>query len=132
VKSGLELPDSRVSNVEVLDGEAGRLVTIYFSNANIHKSRGTPGKDEGTEWAQEARLVLTEVGADLQLPPLPATVADGYLEIGGVRHTVIPLPFKRKVAGRLFLMFLDGSELEIRGQRPYVELGGRPIEVGGP
>jgi hypothetical protein len=128
VKSGLELPDSRVSNVEVIEG----VVTIYFSNANIHKSRGTPGRDEGTEWAQEARLVFTEVDADFELPALPATVADGYLEVGGIRHTVIPLPFKRKVAGRLFLTFMDGSELEISGLRPYVELGGRPIEVGAP
>lgn len=126
MKSGLELPDSRVSNVEVVDG----VVAIYFSNANIHKSRGTPGKDEGSEWAQEARLVLSEVDADFELPSLPATVADGYLEIGGIRHTVIPLPFKRKVAGRLFLTFMDGRELEIVGQRPYIELGGRPIQVG--
>jgi hypothetical protein len=45
------------------------------------------------------------------MPALPATVADGYLEVGGTRHTGIPLPFKRTLAGRLFLIFMDGSEL---------------------
>ena len=123
VKSGLELRDSRVSQIAVLDGDA----TIYFSHAYIHKSQGTPGKDRGTGWSQEARLIISGVGALGQLPLLPNTISEGFLEIGGIRHEIIPLPFKRKVAAKLYLVFSDGIDIEIIGERPLIELGGTPI-----
>lgn len=123
MRSGLELHDSRVSQIEVLDGVA----TIYFPHAYIHKSKGTPGKDRGTGWSQEAQLVLSGVGALGRLPSLPNTISEGFLEIGGIRHEVIPLPFKRKVSARLYLVFADGIDIEIIGERPFIELGGTPI-----
>ena len=123
VKSGLELYDSRVSHIEVLDGVA----TIYFSHAYIHKSKGTPGKDRGTGWSQEAQLVLSGVGALGRLPSLPNTILEGFLEIGGIRHEIIPLPFKRKVSAKLYLLFADGTDVEIIGEKPFIEVGGRPI-----
>ncbi len=123
MRSGLELHDSRVSQIEVLDGVA----TIYFSHAYIHKSKGTPGKDRGTGWSQEAQLVLSGVGAPGRLPSLPSTISEGFLEVGGIRHEIIPLPFKRRVGARLYLVFADGINIEIIGERPFIELGGTPI-----
>lgn len=61
------------------------------------------------------------------LPPLPNTIAEGSLEVGGIRHELIPIPFKRKVAARLRLMFADGTAIEIVGQGPFLELLGKPI-----
>jgi hypothetical protein len=29
------------------------------------------------------------------LPMLPNTISEGFLEVGGIRHEVIPLPFAR-------------------------------------
>ena len=123
MKSGLELHDSRVSQIEVLDGVA----TIHFPHAYIHKSKGKPGKECGTGWSQEAQLVLSGVDAPGRLPSLPNTISEGFLEVGGIRHEIIPLPFKRKTAARLYLVFADGIDIEIVGQRPFIELGGTPI-----
>jgi hypothetical protein len=123
LRSGLELHDSRVSQIDLSDGVA----TIYFSHAYIHKSKGTPGRDRGTGWSQEARLVLLEVETPGLLPLLPNTISEGFLEVGGIRHEVIPLPFKRKVGAKLHLEFIDGVQIEIIGERPFIELLGTPI-----
>lgn len=123
MKGGLELHDSRVSHIELADGVA----MIWFSHAYVHKSKGTPGRDRGTAWSQEARLVLAEARIWTPVPLLPNTIADGFLEVGGIRHEVIPLPFKRKVGARVHLAFVDGVELELSGRRPFIELSGKPL-----
>lgn len=121
--SALELYDSRVSHIEARDG----IVSIHFSHAYIHKSSGAPGKSAGTGWSQEAVLTLFDVSALPELPPLPNTIADGFLEVGGIRHELIPLPFKRKVAAQLVLVFVDGTQIEIDGNMPVIELKGSAI-----
>jgi len=121
--SALELYDSRVSRID----EANGIVSVHFSHAYIHKSSGAPGKSAGTGWSQEAVLTLFEVGALPELPPLPNTIAEGFLEVGGIRHELIPLPFKRKVGARLVLVFVDGAQIEIVGDMPVIELKGSAI-----
>jgi len=49
------------------------------------------------------------------------------LEVGGIQHQLIPLPFKRKVGARLALSFVDGTWLELIGNKPLLELYGTPI-----
>lgn len=120
MKAALELLDSRLDQIDLVDGGA----IIHFSHAYIHKSAGTPGKDPGTGWSQEAQLVLTSVSGSRVLPALPNTISDGYLEVGGIRHELIPLPFSRRGKATLSLVFVDGSQLEISGERPVVELSG--------
>jgi hypothetical protein len=123
MSDGLELYDSRVSHIAWEDGAA----LIHFSLAYIHKSKGKPGRDPGTVWSQEADLILYEASASRPLPALPNSIAEGFLEVGGIRHELIPLPFKRKVGARLYLQFADGSEAEISGKRPLIELLGEPL-----
>ena len=123
MRSALELHDSRVSAIELLDGVAA----IYFSHAYMHKSKGTPGRDSGTGWSQEARLVLSDVHLPESLPSLPNTIAEGFLEVGGIRHELIPLPFRRRVGATLYLVFADGAQLEISGKQPFIELLGTAI-----
>ena len=72
-------------------------------------------------------LTLFDVSALPELPPLPNTIAEGFLEVGGIRHELIPLPFKRKVAARLVLVFVDGAQIEIVGDKPIIELKGNAI-----
>ena len=120
--SALELYDSRIDRIEA----SGGIVRVHFSHAYIHKSSGTPGKSTGTGWSQEAVLTLFDADAG-RLPPLPNTVSEGYLEVGGIRHELIPLPFKRKVAARLNLVFVDGAQLKIVGDKPVLELQGHAI-----
>ena len=123
MSSRLELHDSRVSRIELVDGAA----MIHFSHAYIHKSKGKPGRDSGTGWSQEAELVLREATVSGPLPPLPNMISEGFLEVGGIRHEFIPLPFKRKVGARLYLLFVDGAQAEIVGEKPILELLGTPI-----
>lgn len=122
MSSALELYDSRVSHIEAADG----IVRVHFSHAYIHKSSGAPGKGAGKGWSQEAVLTLFEATPP-ELPPLPNTISEGFLEVGGIRHEFIPLPFKRKAGARLVLIFVDGARTEIVGDRPFIELKGGAI-----
>jgi hypothetical protein len=123
MRSALELHDSRVIHIEWVGGD----VVIRFSHAYIHKSKGTPGKDPGTGWSQEARLVMHGASSEALLPPVPNTISEGYLEVGGIKHALIPLPFKRKVGATLCLEFVDGTRAEVVGDKPFVELFGAPM-----
>ncbi len=123
MNNALELYESRVSAIEIADGVA----RVHFSHAYIHKSAGTGGQGQGTAWSQEALLTLSEASASTPLPPLPATISEGFLEVGGIRHELLPLPFARKVGAMLRLTFADGAEVEIVGKRPFVDLLGKPI-----
>ncbi len=123
MKNVLELYESRVSRIDVADGTA----SVHFSHAYIRKGAGTLGPGNGTAWSQEALLTMSEATASAPLPKLPATIEDGYLEVGGIRHEVLPLPFRRRVDATLRLMLHDGAELEIAGKRPCIELLGQPI-----
>lgn len=122
MSDGLELYGSRVSHIEWVDGSA----RVHFTLATLHKSKGKPGRDPGTVWSQEADLILTDASASGPPPRLPGNISEGYLEVGGIRHEVIPLPFRRKVGARLCLQFANGTATEIVGKRPFVELLGAP------
>lgn len=126
MSDALELDDARVSHIEWLAG----VVRIRFSQVCIHKSTGRPGRDPTQTWSQEAELVMLEAAASAPLPSLPTTVAEGFLEVGGIRHELIPLPFRRKVDAHLHLKFSDGALAEITGKRPSIELAGTPVLLG--
>lgn len=124
--SGLDLFESRIDRIDFVGG----IAKIHFSHAYIHKSKGRLGAGPGTDWSREAELMLREAALSKPLPPLPNTIIEGFLEVGGIRHEVIPLPFERKVGARLFLQFADGAEMEIVGEKPVLNLLGVPIYLG--
>jgi hypothetical protein len=121
----LELADSHVSFINLWEAN----VTIFFSHAYIHKSSGRTGRDDGKIFSQEAELVLYDVTVFESLPLLPNTVSEGFLEVGGIRHERLPLPFHRKVSAILSLEFVDGSVVVIAGLKPQLELFGQPTFV---
>ena len=123
MRSGLELHDSRIDRVEISQSD----VYVHFSHAYVHKSKGMPGQDPGTGWSQEALLVITRVVGAPQLPPLPNTISDGYLEVGGIKHTLLPLPFKRRAGVSLSLIFADDTRLDLSGRGAALELLGQAI-----
>jgi hypothetical protein len=125
MSDALQLHDSRVSRIEWLEGAA----LICFSQACLHISTGKPGREAATLWRQEAELVLWEAHATGPLPPLPNVIAEGFLEVGGIKHERIPLPFMRRVSARLHLQFTDGTVAEITGKRPLIQLLGTPVGV---
>lgn len=121
--SALELADSRIDRI-LAGGDA---VTVHFSHAYVHRSKGKAGRDPGTGWSQEAALTLHDASAPDPMPPLPDSIVEGFLEVGGIRHELIPLPFKRKAAARLHLLLADGAEITLSGGRPVIELLGKAI-----
>ena len=123
MNSALELHDSRIDRIDCVDGVA----TVHFSHAYIHKSKGKIGLAPGTGWSQEARLMLENATALTPMPDLPNAIVDGFIEVGGIRHELIPLPFRRKVSARIWLSLPDGQSLTIVGERPLVELLGQPV-----
>ena len=120
MKSALELHDSRLDQIALVDGAA----IIHFPHAYIHKSSGTPGKDPGTGWSQEVQLILASASYSGTLPTLPNTISEGHLEVGGIRHELVPLPFSRRGKATLALVFTDGTQFEVNGERPVLELIG--------
>lgn len=124
--SGLDLFESRIDYIDFVGG----VVKIHFSHACIRKAKEKLGATSGAAWSREAELVLREAAVSSPLPSFPNTIVEGFLEVGGIRHEVIPLPFARKVGARLYLQFADGAELEIVGEKPIVELLGQPIYLG--
>ena len=123
VKSGLDLHDSRIDAVNIFDGDAH----VHFSHAYIHKSKGTPGRDPGTGWSQAAVLVISGAAVGAPAPPFPNMICDGHLAVGGIKHTLLPLPFTRKVDVNLSLIFTDGTALNIHGRGATVALLGQAI-----
>jgi hypothetical protein len=124
VRSGLDLHDSRIDSVEISESD----VHVHFSHAYIHKSKGTPGRDSGSGWSQEALLVISNaLITDSPLPPLPNTISDGYLKVGGIAHTLLPLPFTRRADVSLSLVFADGTNLDVSGRGAAVQLLGQAI-----
>ncbi len=125
MSSALELFGSRVGHIALAQGRA----TVFFSVAYFYRSKGTPGKDPGSGWTQEAELVIDDATLSGALPSLPNTITEGVLEVGGIKHDLIPVPFRRKVPAVLSLKFEDGSAIEISGTRPFLELLGQPIPL---
>src|SRR6266487_1735658 len=114
MSSAMELCNARVNQIALADDVA----RIYFSVVYIHRSRGRPGRDPGSLWTQEAELVMDDAILSSPLPALPNTIAEGFLEVGGVKHELIPLPFKRRGEAILCATFADGAELGMAGCRP--------------
>lgn len=119
----LELYDARVSRVHLV----GATAEIHFSFALIHNTVGTPGRDTGKNWTQEAILLLEDAEIIGEMPPLPNTVIDGYLQDNTTRHELIPLPYAREDAASLHLVFTDDSILDIRGINPQIKLVGSKV-----
>jgi hypothetical protein len=120
----LQLYESRVREIVM---EAGKVIVV-LSHAYIHKSAGDPGKDPGTGWSQEAQFVFEGCSLPNSLPPLPNTIAEGAVEVGGVIYDdVIPLPFDRRARVTLRLTFMDSSSLQVTGVRCRIELLSKPI-----
>ena len=121
----MELCNSRVSQV-TLDADR---VYVYFSVVYVHKSKGRPGRDAGSVWTQEAELTMDSAILSTPSPVLPNAIAEGFLEVGGVKHELLPLPFKRRSEAKLCVRFTDGTEFEIAGCRPLLEMLGTPTLI---
>jgi hypothetical protein len=107
--------------MEIVEGT----LVVHFAPAYIHRSAGVPGTDSGTGWSQDAVMIMTGVRPVSPLPPVPAEVWGGEVEVDGRTHdNVLELvgPFEGNVCLRL--TFTNGCEFEIRGDRLELKLEG--------
>lgn len=123
METALELMHSRI---EGLEHEGGGL-RLYFSQAYVHKSAGRPGYDPGSLWSYPAELYFPQAHMQQPIPPLPATISEGYLEVGKTRYEYIPLPLQRQLHVRLYLQLIGAGELELQGELPMIELFGSGV-----
>lgn len=119
----LVLYDSRVDHIAWEEDTA----VVHLSVGYIHEAKGKPGGAATAEWSQEANIILEHATLLGPVPPLPNTIDSGFLAVGGSWHEMIPLPFKRNKPGRLYLHFVDKSEIEISGELPRIDLLGSPL-----
>jgi hypothetical protein len=122
--SVLQLYDSRVGAIRVDDFA----VRVRFSLAYIARS-AQRRRGGGGLWTQEAEMIFPGGAVGMPLPPLPNTIADGFVEVGGVQHDTIRLPFKCRGRGALWLKFVDASTLSVSGLAPGIELLGNAVRV---
>ena len=101
---------------------------LYPIPAGVDPAYWEPAADDIILY-QEADLILFAANVSIAFPELPNTISEGFIEVGGVTHEIIPLPFKRKVAAKLWLVFVDGTQIEILGDKPLIELLGKPIFI---
>jgi hypothetical protein len=121
--SELELYEARLSYLR-LDSDPAE---CHFSYAHIHKTKGSPARDTGQGWTQEAILLLERAKMTAGHPHLPNTIVDGYIETGGERYELMPIPFERDGEARLDLHFADGTSLELSGLNPVLKLVGDKV-----
>jgi hypothetical protein len=119
----LELFESRVDRLSV---EAG-VVRVHFSHGYVHQSRGKPGSDPGTAWSQELALVLHGAHVKNDGVRLPDDIVGGWLEAGGERYELVPLPFRRPGAATVHLELRRGAVLDVVGRSASVEALDAPI-----
>ncbi len=119
----LELFESRVDRLSARDGE----LHVHFSHGYIHQTRGEPGSDPGTAWSQELVIVMDQARVENDAVRLPDDIVAGWLEAGGVRYELVPLPFSRPGEVRLRLELRGGSVLQASGRGVSVRLLDAPI-----
>ena len=112
----LELHDSKVRAVRLVDGEARLWLSAYV--------QVTAGEAR-TGWAQEIDLVIGGAGVVEALPEGGLWVVEGRVEIDQVAHLLLALPFAEAGAVRVELSGAEGR-LVLTGRSVRTEERGEP------
>lgn len=117
----LELFESRVDRLWAADGR----LEVHFSHGYIHESRGEPGSDPGTAWSQELLIVVHDAHVHDDDIRLPDDIVGGWVEAGGERYELVPLPFSRPGGASLRLELRGGGAVQATGRGVSV----RPLDA---
>ena len=109
MNEAIEFHDSEV----LLAKGASDVFRIVFSSAYVHRSVGQPGIDAGVGYTQQAELTFTLATWSKSSLPFTGRLSDGFLILGGKKHSLIPLPLL--VSGKIEaeLVFVSGAVLFI-------------------
>lgn len=121
----LEFHDSRASSISTDRGQ----LTLKFSAAYLHKSKGVPGVDAGTGWVQEGELTFSEATGGASIDIGDGWIIEGNLVAGEETMSILPVPFK--AAGRISARFgfANGSTLRVAAASVCLSLFGEPRYV---
>jgi hypothetical protein len=98
----------------------------------IHQSEGTPGRDAGSGWIQEAILRINNARVEGSFSKFPVTLGDGNIQLGSQTFdNEIPVPLRHNgsialrligsESGEVVSFTGSGAELELLGEPEYVE-----------
>lgn len=123
----IELHDSTIAEIVRCDST----VIVHFVPAYLHKSAGRPGRDSGSGWVQEARLIFADASLSGSVPDLPCDILDGEFIISDERHdNEIPVPLLEIAdSAQLHLIFGEKQEVTVKGRSVRLELIGEPKYV---
>lgn len=125
MNSAIEIHDSEVISIT----NRGSLLEVCLI-AYIHKSEGTPGRDAGSGWTQDAILTFWNGTLEGTIAEYPARLASGTLVVDGESlDNEIPIPLSRKGNTELKLEIFYNSPVVIRGNEVHLELRGTPTYV---
>lgn len=125
MNSAIEIHDSKVNSIT----NRGSFLEVCLI-AYIHKSEGTPGRDPGTGWTQDAILTFGSGTLEGEIGEYPAWLSGGILVIDGEPlDNEIPIPLSRKGNTELKLEIFYNSPVVIRGNEVHLELRGTPTYV---
>jgi len=125
MNSAIEIHDSMLTSKNA----RGNLLEVCLV-AYIHKSEGTPGRDAGTGWRQEAALTFANGTLEGKIAEYPAHLSDGTLVIDGESlKNQIPIPLSRRGNTELMLEIINNDPVVIRGSEVHLELRGAATYV---
>jgi len=117
----IEFHDSTLKEIKLNEGNA----VLFFDEAYVLHSEGTPGLDNGTGWAQKINLNLKGVSI-IEIPDdLPLDIDYGYFIIKGEKTTnMMKLPFSTDDEIEIVLFTQYGNKLHLKAKSALTqELG---------
>jgi len=121
----LELHDSRVGSIHTDRGE----LTLKFTAAYLHKSKGIPGVDSGSGWLQEGELIFVGAGYDASIDIGDGWIIEGNLVAGEESMSTLRMPFRASGHISAQFGFANGCTLTVVATNVYLSLVGEPRYV---
>lgn len=121
----LELHDSRVGSIRTDRG----VLTLKFSAAYLHKSKGIPGVDAGSGWVQEGELAFVRAAYDASKDIGDGWIIEGNLTAGEDTMSILPVPLKTTGHISAQFSFANGCTLKVLATSVCLSLFGEPRYV---
>jgi hypothetical protein len=117
----IEFHDSTLERI-TNDGEC---IVIRLAPAYVYHSEGTPGRDPGEGWVQDAQLYVRAGTLSGDLSGMPCDLWGGDLYLNDEAFDLLPVPFDRQGAIVLDLECMSaGERIHIEGTALRVEMSG--------
>ena len=118
----LEFHDSEVSAIQSRD----ETLSVVFSAAYVHHSKGVPGVDAGSGYVQALEMLMQQATWSGSLGSCLGRLSSGHISIGSQRLSLIPLPYTSEGPVNVELVFQNGESLKATAARLHIGFAGEP------